>query len=72
MAQNKGPNELPVHSTIDKMEKLRDLIPPEDRCTACYGFGLVTAGNLATRQICQQCQGTGRDGGPRTQIHSGG
>jgi DnaJ-class molecular chaperone len=61
MAENKGPHELPVHRTIDEMEKLRDLIPPEDRCTACDGFGLVTAGNLATLKICQQCQGTGSD-----------
>jgi DnaJ-class molecular chaperone len=54
---------------MDEMQKLRESIPPKDRCEACDGFGLIAYEHVPTYRVCTQCNGTGRKLIPPKQIH---
>jgi hypothetical protein len=45
----------------DEMRKLRESIPPGERCLSCDGFGMMMDRYLKTYRVCQQYGGTGRN-----------
>lgn len=49
----------------DELQKHRESIPPEERCLACDGCGMIVDSFLRTYRVCQQCNGSGRDRSPK-------
>jgi len=53
-------NMVPTNAN-EEMAKLRDSIPPKERCLACDGFGMVENRFVHSFGVCHQCGGTGRN-----------
>lgn len=53
-------NMIPSNAN-DEMDKLRESIPPKDRCPGCDGVGMVEDLYLRSFRVCRQCGGSGRN-----------